>query len=459
MIDASTVAFATLGAGEEAALFRRYGVDRRETADRTRWHLLIPLNQREVMEIPVVSRSDNGSSISLQAEERVYDLDRLRAIESATESLFRAQEAGGYPAKGLPVSYMHAIELRLQGSTPDETVERAGTIIGVHLCDGESGYPGGLYACIEWTSTAWQQIHDGSWHDLSIALATDYRLADGSRIEGECMFAAALVDVGFFEAIPSAREGLPVEAFSAGSPSSETLSTYRRGITRRLHARSDMQVNLRLDDKMLEQIKAVVGDLLAPHGERLGAIEETLARVISMQEQDLALEASEEEQEAAEDASEAEELDMKADEMKADAMKGATATVTMSRSSSAEAIAARVAARVAPLGEAKVAEHVQQQVESGRLLPAHVRAYALALAQGDRAGAESLLGDWTGLALRSGSSHAAPTRSSRTEPETVTAAQIVEQLAAEGKLRRGTREFVSEMYARVNAARDAGRLR
>lgn len=448
---ASRLAFANLSTSSEVSVFRRYGFERKDTAERTRWHMLLPLGQREVMEIPTVSRTDQGSTISLVSDERIYDLDRLSSIAKATESLFEAQEARGARAKGLPVSYMHAIEMRLQGSATEETLERAGTIVGVHLCDGSDGYPAGLYACIEWTPKAWGEINDGSWHDLSIALATDYRLADGSSIEGECMFAAALVDVGFFEAIPSARDGLPISAFA--SPGEETISAYRRGITRRFHARQSMNVNLRLDETMLEQMKALISESLAPHSDRLAAIEDRLAKVVAMQEEDLAMDRALLEGEKAEAAEESSE---ESDEME---MKGATATVTMNRASASEEIAARVAAKVAPLSEARLAELVQQQVESGRLLPAHVRAYALALANGDRLGADSLLGDFTGLASRSGSFSAASVRSASNNPETISASEIVDSLVSEGRYRRGTREFVSEMYNRINIARDSGRLR
>jgi hypothetical protein len=454
MLDSlSSLAFATLSsAPAEVSLFQRFGVERPETAERTKWHLLLPLDQVESMEVPSL-RSDNGSmSMEFVAEERTYSLDRLQAIEAATLALFRAQEAKGAKAKGLPVSYMHAIELRLQGGPVEETLERAGTICGVHVTDGSDGHPGGLYACIEWTPKAWSQIGEGTWHDLSIALASDYRLADGSTVLGECMFAAALVDVGFFEAIPSARDGLPLDAFR--TPAEETIAIYRRGIARRLHAREQMNVTLRMEDAMLEQIKALIGEALAEHVELLHSLD---AKICALDEQfckmrDAAAGDAAVEEEAVEDEEEEEE---------SVEMAAATATTTMSAtpSTNAEAIATRIASKVAPFGEAKIAERVQAAVESGRLLPSNVRAYALALAKGQISAADDLLGDFTGLASRHGSAHASSVRTAAAAPSFVTADQIVAEIASEGRLRKGTREFVSEMYSRINKAREAGRLR
>jgi len=451
MLDtASSLAFATLSsAPSEVSLFQRFGAERPETADRTKWHLLLPLDQKESMEVPSF-RSDNGSlSVEWVAEDRTYSLERLQSIEASTLALFRAQEAKGAKAKGLPVSYMHAIELRLQGGPVEETLERAGTICGVHVTDGSDGFPAGLYACIEWTPKAWMQIGDGCWHDLSIALARDYRLADGSTVVGECMFAAALVDVGFFEAIPSARDGLPLDAFSA--PAEETIAIYRRGIARRLHAREQMNVTLRMDEGMMEQIKAMIDEGLAKHVETLHAMHEKLCALdeslCSMRDA-MAVDAPTEEEEEEEEESSTD-------------LAAATATTTMSAApvDQAEAIATRIASKVAPLGEAKIAEQVQSVVESGRLLPSNVRAYALALAQGKVSEAESLLGDFTGLASRSGSSHASSVRTAAAAPSVVSADQIVAELVSEGRLRKGTKEFVSEMYSRINNAREAGRLR
>ena len=451
MLDSlSTFAFATLcSAPAEVSLFQRFGVERPETTERTKWHLLLPLDQQESMEVPSF-RSDNGSlQVEWLSEERVYSLERLQSIEACTLALFRAQEAKGAKAKGLPVSYMHAIELRLQGNQVDETLERAGTIFGVHVCPDSSEHPAGLYACIEWTPKAWMQIGDGCWHDLSIALAKDYRLADGSTIDGECMFAAALVDVGFFEAIPSARDGLPLDAFE--TPAEETIAIYRRGISRRLHARDNMNVTLRMDEGMLEQIKAMIDEALSKHIETLHSMSEKLAALdtamCSMRDA-IAVDAATDEDEEEE---EEESVDLA----------GATATTTMSAApvDQAEAIATRIASKVAPFGEAKIAEKVQSEVECGRLLPSNVRAYALALAKGEAVIAESMLGDFTGLASRSGSSHAATVRTAAAAPALQTADQIVAELLSEGRLRKGTKEFVSEMYARINNAREAGRLR
>jgi phage I-like protein len=451
MLDSlSSLAFATLSsARSEVSLFQRFGAERPESADRTKWHLLLPLDQMESMEVPNF-RSDNGSlSVEWVAEDRTYSLERLQSIEASTLALFRAQEAKGAKAKGLPVSYMHAIELRLQGGPVEETLERAGTIFGVHVTDGSDGFPAGLYACIEWTPKAWSQIEDGSWHDLSIALARDYRLADGSTVLGECMFAAALVDVGFFEAIPSARDGLPLDAFSA--PAEETIATYRRGLARRLHAREQMNVTLRMDEGMLEQVKAMIDEGLAKHVETLHAMHEKLCALdeslCSMRDA-IAVDAATEEEEEEEEES-------------APDLANSTATTTMSAApvDQAEAIATRIASKVAPLGEAKIAEQVQSVVESGRLLPSNVRAYALALAKGKVAEADALLGDFTGLASRSGSSHASSVRTAAAAPSVVSADQIVAELVSEGRLRKGTKEFVSEMYSRINNAREAGRLR
>ena len=457
MFDASQIAFANLSGSRatpsgEARLFRRYGAERADSMDRTRWHLLLPLNQAE----------------DIGGETRIYTLDRLQAIGAATDALFAAQEAKGARAKGLPVSYMHAIELRLQGTETGATLERAGTICGVHVCDGLGVYQGGLWACIEWTPKAWAQIDCGEWLDLSIALAQDYTLADGSRIASECMFAAALVDVGFFESIPSARDGLPPEAF-AESPSVETIAVYRRGFARRLFAKGEKMdyeikpevngVSLAFDESQIAQMRDLLGELLAPHAERLGELAAKLDKVLEMQAQDLALEAGEEAAEAAEEGEEA-EAEGEAPEAPAAAPamapKAATAAVTMAKA--AEDMAARVASRVAPLAEAKIAEVVQNHVESGRLLPAHVRAYALSLAKGDSAGAAALLGDYAGVSVRSGSSLAAPAAKPATLAAKVTAADIVAELEKEGRLRKGTQPFVSEMFSRIDAARAAGRL-
>jgi hypothetical protein len=450
MLDSlSTFAFATLcSAPAEVSLFQRFGVERPETAERTKWHLLLPLDQRESMEVPSF-RADNGSlQVEWLSEERVYSLERLQSIEACTLALFRAQEAKGAKAKGLPVSYMHAIELRLQGNQVDETLERAGTIFGVHVCPDSSEHPAGLYACIEWTPKAWLQIGDGCWHDLSIALAKDYRLADGSSIDGECMFAAALVDVGFFEAIPSARDGLPLDAFE--TPVEETIAIYRRGLSRRLHARDNMNVTLRMDEGMLEQISKMIDEAMAKHietlhamGEKLSALDASLCSMRDAMAVDAVTDEDEDEEEESAE------------------LAASTATTTMSAApvDQAEAIATRIASKVAPFGEAKIAEQVQSEVESGRLLPSNVRAYALALAKGQVSEAESMLGDFTGLASRSGSSHAATVRTAAAAPALQTADQIVAELLSEGRLRKGTKEFVSEMYARINNAREAGRLR
>ena len=454
MFDASQIAFANLSgsratASGEARLFRRYGAERPECMDRTRWHLLLPLNQAE----------DLGGEI------RIYTLDKLQAIGAATETLFSAQEAKGAAAKGLPVSYMHAIELRLQGSEPaGANLERAGTICGVHVCDGAGPYQGGLWACIEWTPKAWAQIDCGEWLDLSIALASDYVLADGSRIAGECMFAAALVDVGFFEAIPGARDGLPPEAFAAG-PSVESIAVYRRGFARRLFAKGENMepeikpsvdgVSLAFDESQIAQMRDLLGELLAPHAERLGELAAKLDKVLEMQAQDLALEAGEEAEEAAEEAGEM-EAEGEAPEALAMAPKAATAPVTMAKA--AEDMASRVAAKVAPLGEAKIAQIVQGHVESGALLPAHVRAYALSLAKGDTVGAAGLLGDYAGVSVRSGSSLAAPAAKAPTLAAKITASDIIADIEKEGRHRKGTQAFVSEMYSRIDKARAAGRL-
>ena len=453
MFDASQIAFANLSGSRatpsgEARLFRRYGAERAESMDRTRWHLLLPLNQAE----------DLGGEI------RIYTLDKLQAIGAATESLFSAQEAKGAKAKGLPVSYMHAIELRLQGSETGATLERAGTICGVHVCDGLGPYQGGLWACIEWTPRAWCQIDCGEWLDLSIALAQDYTLADGSRIAGECMFAAALVDVGFFESIPSARDGLPPEAF-AESPSVETIAVYRRGFARRLFAKGEKMdyeikpnvdgVSLAFDESQIAQMRDLLGELLAPHAEAFAGLAAKLDKVLEMQAMDLDREGGEE---APEGLKEAGEMDAEGEAPEAPEMapKAATAAVTMAKA--AEDIASRVAAKVAPLGEAKIAQIVQGHVESGALLPAHVRAYALSLAKGDPAGAAGLLGDYAGVSVRSGSSLAAPAAKAPTLAAKITAADIISDIEKEGRHRKGTQAFVSEMYSRIDKARAAGRL-
>ena len=450
---ASQYAFAALTtAGQDVSLFKRYGAVREDAQERTKWHLLLPLDQKESLEVPTFSKTEDGNhALSWEAEERVYTLDRLKAIEEATDSLFRAQEAKGAKAKGLPVSFMHNIERRLQGEElPDESLERAGTIVGVHVCDTSAVHPAGLYACVEWTSKAWHQIQDGTWHDLSIALATDYRLADGSSVEGEVMFAAALVDVGFFEAIPSARDGLPVEAFS--TPSEETIATYRRGISRRLHSRNTMNVKLRMDEGMLDQIKAVVAEAMADHVAALHALTE---KCYAMDERLCKLAEAEMDEDAAEVVEEDEDEEGEVE------LAAATATTTMAAAptDTAEAIAIRVANKVAPYGEAKIAEVVQGHVESGRLLPAHVRAYALALAKGQADVASSMLGDFTGMSLRSGFSSApVATPNAVARPEKVTAATIVSSMEQEGKFRKGTKDFVAEMYSRISKAREAGLL-
>lgn len=461
MQSATAYAFAQLqNDGVEANLFARDAVARSGSEDRTRWHLLLPLDQKELTEAPVVKSDEYGLSFTMQEEERVYDLKKLHEIESATLELFAAQEAKGAKAKGLPVSYMHEIEMRIQGAAPKGTLERSGTIYDVHVCDGTDGHPGGLYAMIEWTPKAWSQIESGEWLDLSIALASGYRLADGTMISGECMFAAALVDIGFFEAIPSARDGLPAEAFS-GSPALEVVSMYRRSMQRRLYARETMEVKLRMDDAMVEQMKGLVMEALAPYGDRLSAIETQLASLMELQKEDLAdhegindalenlveHEAAEAEGEAGEKA----ELSGKGSMQKA-----ATATPTM-YSSAPEALASRIASKVAPLAEAKIAEVVQSQIECGRLLPANVRSYAMALAKGDVVSADAMLGDYTGLASRSGSG-IAPTVEVRSVPTKKTAADIVTEIEGEGKLRKGTQPFVTEMFRRISKAREAGIL-
>jgi phage I-like protein len=417
--------------------------------------MLLPLDQKELVDNPVVQESEYGLSLAFEAEERVYTLDRLCAIEASTLALFAAQEAKGARAKGLPVSYMHEIEMRLQGQPTKGTLERAGTIYDVHVADGLGQEPGGLYALVEWTNRAFEQIESGEWHDLSIALATDYRIADGTVIAGECMFAAALVDVGFFEAIPSARDGLPLDAFSR--PTAETVAMYRRSVQRQLYERETMNVKLRMDDAMLEQIKAVVGDALSEHVEMLHSMHEKLCAMDEQMSKTRDMSAAgelEEDEEGAEEAAEevAEEVVTEAKTAKA-----ATATTTLNSSNSAEAMAARVASKVAPYGEAKIAETVQGHVESGRLLPAHVRAYALALAKGERDVAEAMLGDFTGLSSRSGSGIAASV-ATRDAVTTKTAAQIISDLESEGKLRKGTQSFVTEMYRRITKAREAGIL-
>lgn len=451
MFDASQIAFANLSGSRatpsgEARLFRRYGAERPECMERTRWHLLLPLNQAE----------DLGGEI------RIYTLDKLQAIGAASETLFAAQEAKGAAAKGLPVSYMHAIELRLQGSEPaGANLERAGTICGVHVCDGAGPYQGGLWACIEWTPKAWAQIDCGEWLDLSIALASDYVLADGSRIAGECMFAAALVDVGFFEAIPGARDGLPPEAFAAG-PSVESIAVYRRGFARRLFAKGEKMdyeikpsvdgVSLAFDESQIGQMRDLLAELLAPHAEAFAGLAAKLDKVLEMQAMDLDREGGEE---APEGLKEAGEMDAEGEAAEM-APKAATAPVTMAKD--AEEMASRVAAKVAPLGEAKIAQIVQSHVESGALLPAHVRAYALSLAKGDTVGAAGLLGDYAGVSVRSGSSLAAPAAKAPTLAAKITASDIIAEIEKEGRHRKGTQAFVSEMYSRIDKARAAGRL-
>ena len=279
------------------------------------------------------------------------------------------------------------------------------------------------------------------------------------------MFAAALVDVGFFESIPSARDGLPAEAF-AEAPSAESIAVYRRGIARRLFAKGETMeyeikpsadgVSLAFDEAQIGQMRDLLAELLAPHADALAGLAEKLDKVLEMQAQDLALETEEEAAEAEEESAEVEEEAAEASPAPAMAPKAATAAVTMAKA--AEDMAARVASRVAPLAEAKIAEVVQNHVESGRLLPAHVRAYALSLAKGDSAGAAALLGDYAGVSVRSGSSLAAPAAKPATLAAKVTAADIVAELEKEGRLRKGTQPFVSEMFSRIDAARAAGRL-
>ena len=220
-----------------------------------------------------------------------------------------------------------------------------------------------------------------------------------------------------------------------------------------------MNVKLRLDDAMLDQIKGLIGEALAEHvemlhsmHEKLCAMDEQLAKTRDMSAAGELEEDEEVAEEAAEEVAEEEEVVTEAKTAKA-----ATATTTLNSSNSAEAMAARVASKVAPYGEAKIAETVQGHVESGRLLPAHVRAYALALAKGERDVADAMLGDFTGLSSRSGSGIAASV-ATRDAVTTKTAAQIISDLESEGKLRKGTQSFVTEMYRRITKAREAGIL-
>jgi phage I-like protein len=412
------------------------------------------MDQKELTESPLVKSDEYGLSFTMQQEERVYDLAKLREIEKATLELFIAQEAKGAKAKGLPVSYMHEIEMRIQGAAPKGTLERSGTIYDVHVCEGAEGYPAGLYAMIEWTPKAFAQIESGEWLDLSIALASGYRLADGTIVNGECMFAAALVDIGFFEAIPSARDGLPAEAFS-GSLAAEVVSMYRRSLQRRFYARETMEVKLRMDDVMLEQMKGLIVESMAPYADRLSAIETQLAALMELQKEDLA--DHEGMTDALENLVEHEAAEAEAGlSGKGSGQKAATATTTMN-SAAPEALAARIASKVAPHAEAKIAEVVQAHIECGRLLPANVRSYAMALAKGDVVSADAMLGDFTGLAFRSGSG-IAPQVEVRSVNTKKSAADIISDIEAEGKLRKGTQPFVTEMYRRINKARESGIL-
>jgi len=106
--------------------------------------------------------------------------------------------------------------------------------------------------------------------------------------------------------------------------------------------------------------------------------------------------------------------------------------------------------------EAKIAEVVQANIEAGRLLPANVQQFARHLAAGNAAAADALLGDYTGAAQRAGSSFAAGTKPVTPAKPARNATEIVAEIAAEGKLKPGTGAFVSEMYARIGKAREAG---
>ena len=78
--------------------------------ERTRWHMVIPAGQVDA------------------ASGATWDAERLAAYAAGTRALFAAQAKAGAPSKGLPVSYMHAIEARMMtGSAtgPGDALKRA----------------------------------------------------------------------------------------------------------------------------------------------------------------------------------------------------------------------------------------------------------------------------------------------------------------------------------------------
>jgi len=432
------------------------GTARPEAADRTRWHLMLPMGATALREEPVARvEADGWVTVEMVERTLTFDAAKLAALEAGTLELFAAQQAAGAPAKGLPVSYQHAIEAAHSNGVGAcasltlgvvEHLRRAGTCYGVHLCDGTSGNPAGLYMLIEWTPEAWSAINDGTWHDLSISIAEGYGLASGRTI-GECVFAAALVDIGFFEAIPSARDGLPADAFASGTgPSTQAVAPYRKGVVTRTFSRERdtmaAKINLFADGEagaaMLDQIKAALDEKLAPFAERLGKLETDVGRLL--------------EHETTEKSDETETAAAPADTT----MAAATAEPVVTTASAIDGIVARVFAKALPQAEAKIAEVVQANIEAGRLLPANVQQFARHLAAGNAAAADALLGDYTGAAQRAGSSFAAGTKPVTPAKPARNATEIVAEIAAEGKLKPGTGAFVSEMYARIGKAREAG---
>lgn len=451
--------FAAEAAALPAGVAGPVGAARPGAEERTRWHLMIPLGATAVREEPVAKMGADGwVTVEMQEKVIAFDAAHLAALEAGTLELFAAQQAAGAPVKGLPISYQHAIEAAhsngfgcmdslAMGSNHD--LRRSGTCYGVHFCDGSSGNPAGLYMLIEWTPEGWTAINDGTWHDLSISLAESYQLASGYVI-GECVMGAALVDIGFFEAIPSARDGLPADAFSTGTgPSTQAVAAYRAGMVQRLFARqrtnmatdNKLRVSLFADgeagDAAMAKIKELLDGALAPLADRLAKLETDVGRLLEHE------------------TAEGETTTAAADDTTDTTMAAAT-TPPVVTTNSADAIAARVFAKTVGFAEAKVAETVQAKIEAGHLLPANVHAYARCLAAGNTAGADALLGDYTGVAQRAGSSFSAGTKPVVANKPARNATEIVAEIAAEGKLKPGTTPFVNEMYARIGKAREAG---
>ena len=363
----SAILFAALHSGVADVTLPAATVVRDTLADeRTRWHMVIPAGQVD---------ASSGAT---------WDAERLAAYAAGTRALFAAQAKAGAPSKGLPVSYMHAIEARMMSgaATGSGDLKRAGTVYGVAVSDGET-QPAGLYLLIEWTPEAWASIESGTWHDLSVAVHPEYPLADGSTIAG-CVFGCALVDVGYFEAIPSARDGLPRDAFDAtGAPVGDALYSYRRATAARLYSRMHS-----MEAEMKADAPAAGGDMMAKlmEIEKIASEGRDLARQLIAKVEEL------HKMEADEVLRETAELEVKA--------KGAD--------DECGDMAERIYAKTLADAEGRILADVKAKVGAGHLVPSQIKAYAKARHEGRHADADGLLYDYTGAAAKAGSMVAAP---------------------------------------------------